>query len=543
MDRLSLLPAELQIHILEYLPRSYVLNFTHIKPTQMAATTVLYDRDIRKANIEGPRALIWACLHDSPGTAKVSISCGGRRVIDCIGVVSNEWREATPLHAAAAVGNEVMASVLLENGADVDKRACGIIEELRRHYNFNLPRDCAFSSPLFAALVGGHETIAHALLSRGASLKVGCSTRAPTSALHVASLVSATSVIKRILKNPSVDVNAADIKGRTPLHWATSSVRGAQAIRPLLAAKADVTRLDNNGRTPLFNLIGTGNLELAKTFLPIFLRAGADINDPGPQRLTPLRAAIHNVNPDMLRLLIRYGADVKLHDQNSTLATRHLVERAVAKFNPYYRITRFTASHAASVKECMEVLVDAGAAIMNKTLLKCLEFGLEEVGEFLLRTGVPRFDIRTYMDVAATVGSRPQGGSKGMRFIIDHCLPDNLNDHEKLYLFRSFLGQAIVREPHLFLRFAPDLRALDTVQHIQCDLVSVLLNNRNYDHNVSSCLMDFIIGGGLNTTSTPFRKDLEEVKALLQEAEDKKTYCHRPAIIFEKLVKRWSTMF
>ena len=101
------------------------------------------------------------------------------------------------------------------------------------------------------------------------------------------------------------DVNAEDIRARTPLHHAVEKESDAlEVVNLLLKRGADPTRRNEFGNTPLHDAAyGSKDPEVVKTLL----ENGADVHSRGEQEDTPL----HNAdNPAVIETLVEYGADV-----------------------------------------------------------------------------------------------------------------------------------------------------------------------------------------------------------------------------------------
>lgn len=82
------------------------------------------------------------------------------------------------------------------------------------------------------------------------------------------------------LINKGADVNARDIKGRTPMHVHVDEDR-ASIVAQLLLSRADPDPVDNNGFTPLFF---AKSLEVAERLI----KAGADPNHTNKEGVTVL---------------------------------------------------------------------------------------------------------------------------------------------------------------------------------------------------------------------------------------------------------------
>lgn len=94
-----------------------------------------------------------------------------------------------------------------------------------------------------------------------------------------------------------------DEYGRTPLHYASEEAE----VEFLLASGLNVNHQDDNGWTPLHFASQKGALEAAE----LFLDSGADVEAIDLNGNTPLWVAAmnSNTNPEMVKALIRHGAD------------------------------------------------------------------------------------------------------------------------------------------------------------------------------------------------------------------------------------------
>jgi len=139
----------------------------------------------------------------------------------------------TPLVAAANVDNLEAARVLLAHGADVRATA-----------RTGLP-----ATPLMGAAVNGNTELVRTLLTRKADIavvsadRVGVVKNGPVqlgklTALHAAITGGNADVVERLLQAGAA-VDAADVRGMTPLMWAVATDRPqSRIIRMLLASGA-----------------------------------------------------------------------------------------------------------------------------------------------------------------------------------------------------------------------------------------------------------------------------------------------------------------
>lgn len=115
---------------------------------------------------------------------------------------------------------------------------------------------------------------------------------------------SGTDDIARLLLARGANVNARDDASTTALEGAVGRGR-VSMVALLLAAKADPNVVNTYMQSALSNAAAAGNLELTE----MLLKAGAKPELQGLV-LTPMMFAAFAGNSDLVRLLVRYGADV-----------------------------------------------------------------------------------------------------------------------------------------------------------------------------------------------------------------------------------------
>ena len=144
-------------------------------------------------------------------------------------------------------------------------------------------------SPLVAALYGGHTRIAQLLLQHGAT-------------------------VQRILPN-------------TVILWPNKLAVGAMQF--LLQHGADINAAADFSPPhydPLHLAVSKGRFEVTQ----MLLQRNPDVNSPGPGHMTPLLLALtsafpsgEGTRPNLVQLLLKYGADVNPRDMNQTTALHH----------------------------------------------------------------------------------------------------------------------------------------------------------------------------------------------------------------------------
>jgi len=121
-----------------------------------------------------------------------------------------------PLHFAAYAGNLEVAKLLLDRGADIDRRA---------NTKFR-------NTPLQVSLLTGQEEMAALLVARGADVRI--EQAEGFTALHEAAQIGSEKVI-RLLLDAGADPNSRGNDGRTPLGMARKA--GHEGAAKLLQAR------------------------------------------------------------------------------------------------------------------------------------------------------------------------------------------------------------------------------------------------------------------------------------------------------------------
>ena len=159
-----------------------------------------------------------------------------------------------------------------------------------------------------------------------------------------------SSRLERVLSGTSV--NAWDEYGVTTLHYAAEAEKpNLNVVKMLIAQGAQINVKDKNGRTPLYGAVVKSSLEIVKflvqsgadvntkdasgyspltwaaassradyKIIGFLIQAGANVNFRGWRGRTPLHWAAENGNPEIVRLLLRKGADLKIMDDDKSTA-------------------------------------------------------------------------------------------------------------------------------------------------------------------------------------------------------------------------------
>ncbi|TNN57224.1 Serine/threonine-protein phosphatase 6 regulatory ankyrin repeat subunit C [Liparis tanakae] len=172
----------------------------------------------------------------------------------------------TPLHLAAVSTNGALClELLVNNGADVNQQS----KEGK--------------SPLHMAAIHGRFTRSQILIQNGNAVLYGFSDccRKLLSSGQLYSIVSSMS--KEHVLSAGFDINTPDNFGRTCLHAAASG-GNVECLNLLLSSGTDLNKRDIMGRTPLHYAAANGRYQCTVTLVS----AGAEVNEPDQAGCTPL---------------------------------------------------------------------------------------------------------------------------------------------------------------------------------------------------------------------------------------------------------------
>lgn len=205
--------------------------------------------------------------------------------------------KATPLMAAASVGNVEVMSALIKAGAAV---------------NPSLPKEHRL--PLHAAVRRQSISAIQLLLSHNADPNQ-IEPRTGYRPLHVATKLpdfwgSDQLQVVQVLLRGGAKVNEPSCLGEMPLHCALAS-KEVESLLPIMIRAGANVNTPSNGIPPI-HVLGTLNLgpDLEETLIRILIDAGADINSSSNGDRTALQNAVRNKNSNVVRLLLDKNADV-----------------------------------------------------------------------------------------------------------------------------------------------------------------------------------------------------------------------------------------
>lgn len=136
-----------------------------------------------------------------------------------------------------------------------------------------------------------------------------------TLSIHTAALNRQAGLLRSLLSQDPNLLNARDVDGRTPLHWAATS-GSLEIVRHLLDHHAEVDLPDSASWTPLHIAASAGHEDIVRELLG----AGADVKKTTDKGLTALHYAASKSRVDIGRLLVSRGADINARDKANQTA-------------------------------------------------------------------------------------------------------------------------------------------------------------------------------------------------------------------------------
>ena len=155
------------------------------------------------------------------------------------------------------------------------------------------------NTPLHHAVQGGHRAAVYELLKREGASAINAINLEAETPFTLAVQHGHTEIARLMLSIGEVDVNKQNALGQTALHLAVEYKAGADMIRLLLAASADIHAKDFQKRTPLSlarEMGDTQSVELMRRENPA------------------LRLAAREGNVEKMRCLLAEGADLNARD-------------------------------------------------------------------------------------------------------------------------------------------------------------------------------------------------------------------------------------
>ena len=128
----------------------------------------------------------------------------------------------------------------------------------------------------------------------------------------IAAVTSDQLEIVRLLLSAGADINARGPEDRTALIYAIQAEQPEMALFLLEQEDVDLEARESHGSTPLVEAVVSRQLQVVE----VLLERGADLNGPGPVGRTALHCVAPQLDVEMLKWLLRRGADPDARDDD-----------------------------------------------------------------------------------------------------------------------------------------------------------------------------------------------------------------------------------
>jgi ankyrin repeat protein len=209
----------------------------------------------------------------------------------------------TPLHLAAAYGNDEAVKILLDSGANINAGSIGMCDCQEMWVGLRAPEPLRFWTPLHVAICQSHLSTANLLLSRGASAYVEADWLSDrekgeiswlppnevSTALHTACYLGHFRLVRTLVEGRYQDIDTPSKKWETPIEYAFYGGHFKDIIPYLVSKGADVNAMAVAGKWYGSMLLVACGLAKYREALGL-LKLGADFKDckDHTSRLTPL---------------------------------------------------------------------------------------------------------------------------------------------------------------------------------------------------------------------------------------------------------------
>ncbi len=276
------------------------------------------------------------------------------------------------LRLAVRTGNKELVALLLDRGADINRR--NYLEE----------------TPLFASLIGDDPEIVRLLVEKGADLTSVSSygQTVTVTAIHIGRLEAL-----KLFLSKGVDVNSEDATGKTLVFHAAGSP-DPKVMRLLLDMGGETNRADQDGVSPLMQAIIGEQPENAR----VLLEKGADVHVHDRKGRSPLMIASSRNRLDVMQALLDRGAPADMDallaaaEKGHAEAVRLLLTRNGDSLVPFAGDAMMLAAangNASVVSTLLEFGVPAGSkdALGEAPLVKAAQGGHDGTVKILREKG------------------------------------------------------------------------------------------------------------------------------------------------------------
>ncbi|XP_067676346.1 serine/threonine-protein phosphatase 6 regulatory ankyrin repeat subunit A-like [Haliotis asinina] len=271
-------------------------------------------------------------LRDAHSNNILHLACGRGRVEVVKYVISlntvdiNSWgnNKKTPIMVAGRSGHTEVIRLLVKNGADLSLRdahgdnilyyAClgGHVEVVKYVVSKNRvdinSRGKDRKTPVMVAGARGHKDVVELLVKYGANLSLRDAHG--DNILYFACLGGHVEVVKYVVSKNRVDINSRGKDKKTPVMVAGESGH-RNVVELLVKYGANLSLRDAHRNNILHLACGRGHVGVVKY---VISQDTVDINSRGNNKKTPIMVAGRRGHTEVIRLLVKNGADLSLRD-------------------------------------------------------------------------------------------------------------------------------------------------------------------------------------------------------------------------------------
>ncbi|XP_023224750.1 ankyrin-1-like [Centruroides sculpturatus] len=217
-------------------------------------------------------------------------------------------KNMTPLHYASRYNHLAIVKLLLEYGAEINRRGEDDILPLHVASRYRRPS----MSPVTDEVDASYSSVIGLLISRGAS--VNCKDRYGLTPLHYAAMRGNVMAAKELLQNPTINIRVTDKQDMMPLHLA-ANYGNYKIVELLIEAGSPILVYDEQFQTPLHKAAAEGYSDIVELLLKVAKEESLDIMkeiiaEKDEDDNSALHLAVEKGHFNVTKILLEHDADV-----------------------------------------------------------------------------------------------------------------------------------------------------------------------------------------------------------------------------------------
>lgn len=362
-------------------------------------------------------------------------------LVDEIGLDVNfvdEVNQQTALFIAAAEGNDIVATYLLNCGCPVNHQnsngqtalCLGLKANMEKCVTLLMNHKAKIDikdhnglTPLFYAVQSGSVPLVTMVLKAGGDVKT-VSYKGETCLFDASNPDIVTLLLER-----RCQVEATDARGRTALFSAAHSGYD-MIVRMLVKARANISHIDSNGKTPLFAAAEGAH---ANTCLLMVKELGADPLHKDNSGVTALNVMKEGLHPGTLKEIEEIGAEKEAsHAKNRAKAEAALKERKQFANTLFEKAQKGSAQDLTSALNCNVDLKSAVDVHCRNAIAYACDHtsgdkAAKQACEILIKHGMNVHNIDARQQTALFAAAK-NGFAQSAAVLLDHGCNVDLRD-------------------------------------------------------------------------------------------------------------------